>query len=178
MEYTQMGTPPTFGQELLRHFADLRDGTHGGAVSREDKEAVYLHTVTLLDPVVRFALEEMNATLLLGSGQIENTGVYRTRDGGLSNDWVLSWPEQRKVGVQPVAVRAYYGRGFHHPHLRGGTVHDWPLNVFTESQAVESLETIRALVAIEIHNVVFLSDWGIIPATVQRIDERLAEVPA
>jgi hypothetical protein len=24
--------------ELLRHFADLRDGTHGGAASRQDRE--------------------------------------------------------------------------------------------------------------------------------------------
>jgi hypothetical protein len=24
--------------ELPRHFADLRDGTHGGAISRPDKE--------------------------------------------------------------------------------------------------------------------------------------------
>jgi len=36
--------------ELLRHFADLRDGTHGGAVSRQDKERLFMAAVALLDP--------------------------------------------------------------------------------------------------------------------------------
>jgi len=35
--------------ELLRHFADLRDGTHGGAVRRQDKERFFTAAITLLD---------------------------------------------------------------------------------------------------------------------------------
>ncbi|MDT4958800.1 MAG: hypothetical protein QOD31_2599, partial [Pseudonocardiales bacterium] len=30
---------PAYITSLIRHFEDLRDGTHGGSASREDKEA-------------------------------------------------------------------------------------------------------------------------------------------
>jgi hypothetical protein len=33
---------------LIRHFADLRDGTHGGSASRKDKEAHFEKAVQLL----------------------------------------------------------------------------------------------------------------------------------
>jgi len=36
-----------------RHFADLRDGTHGGASSRRDKERLFAAAVPLLDPHAR-----------------------------------------------------------------------------------------------------------------------------
>jgi hypothetical protein len=61
--------------ELLRHFADLRDGTHGGAVSRQDKERLFMAAVALLDPYARQPLEEINADLLLGTGEV--TGQTR-----------------------------------------------------------------------------------------------------
>src|SRR6476661_2099395 len=59
---------PASASALLRHFADLRDGTHGGARSRKDKEALFAAAVPLLDPHARQALEENNASLLLGTG--------------------------------------------------------------------------------------------------------------
>ena len=47
-------SPPTQSTSpasaLLRHFADLRDGTHGGGRSRPDKERLFVATVPLLDP--------------------------------------------------------------------------------------------------------------------------------
>ncbi len=47
-----MGTTDRSDQEytaaLLRHFADLRDSTHGGASSRRDKERLYAAAVALL----------------------------------------------------------------------------------------------------------------------------------
>jgi len=33
------GAVPAYITSLIRHFADLRDGTHGGSASRKDKEA-------------------------------------------------------------------------------------------------------------------------------------------
>ena len=36
---------PEYTAELLRHFADLRDGTHGGAASRQDKERFFAAAV-------------------------------------------------------------------------------------------------------------------------------------
>ena len=54
--------------ELLRHFADLRDGTHGGAARRQDKERFFSAAITLLDSHARQVLNEINTDLLLGTG--------------------------------------------------------------------------------------------------------------
>ena len=150
---------------LVRHFADLRDGTHGDAVvSRQGKERLFAEGVELLDPYARLALDEMNTQLLLDTGTVTSHGVLRTPDGGLVAPWTLSWPEQQDAGIEPVTVHAFYGRGFHHPHLRGGTLGEWPLNVFTEEQAAAELPTLRAIVAGDLHNLVFQRDFRIIPA--------------
>jgi hypothetical protein len=47
---------------LIRHLTDLRDGTHGGAVIRTDKEARFVRAVEMLAPVARQALAEMTPT--------------------------------------------------------------------------------------------------------------------
>jgi hypothetical protein len=151
---------------LLRHFADLRDGTHGGATSRQDKERVFAAEVTLLDPHVQHALEGINADLLLATGEVTFTGVRRSTDGGVEAVWALSWPEQQRAGVKPVVVRAYYGGGFHHPHLQSGTVGDWPLNVFDDEQAAAEVPTLHAMASADLHNLVFKlgGDWRVVPA--------------
>jgi hypothetical protein len=160
---------PASTSALLRHFADLRDGTHGGAGSRADKERLYAAAVPLLDPHARHALEEINTDLLLGTGEVSATGVRPSADGGVDAVWALSWPEQRSAGIDPIVIRAYFGPGFAHPHLQSGTVGDWPLNVFDEEQAAAELPTLRALAAADIHNLVFQvgGDIRIIPATVK-----------
>lgn len=156
MEYTA---------ELLRHFADLRDGTHGGAVSRQDKERLFTASAAMLDPYARQSLEEVNADLLLSTGEVTATGIRRER-GGVEAIWALSWPEQRTAGISPVLIRAYYGAAAHHPHLRGATVGDWPLNVFDDSQAAAKLPVLRAVASADLHNLVFQRDYRIIPAIV------------
>src|SRR5580765_8019200 len=118
------GAVPAYITSLVRQFADLRDGTHGGSASRRDKEAHFEEAVQLLAPVARQVLTEINTSLLLNTGQITETGLQRTEDGGLDVSWALSWSEQRAVGVQPITLQAYFGGSFHHPHLRGATVHD------------------------------------------------------
>src|SRR3954470_13113642 len=92
---------------LSRHFADLRDGTHGGARSQKDKERLFAAAVPLLDPYARQALEEINTCLLLGTGELTATGVRSSADGGLEAVWALSWPEQRAADLKPVIIRAY-----------------------------------------------------------------------
>jgi len=151
--------------ELLRHFADLRDGTHGGAISRQDKERLFTVSAGLLDPHARQPLEEINTDLLLGTGEVTATGVRRHR-GDVEAIWALSWPEQRAAGISPVVIRAYYGAADHHPHLQGGTVGDWPLNVFDDSQAAAELPVLRAVASADLHNLVFQRDYRIIPAIV------------
>jgi len=151
--------------ELLRHFADLRDGTHGGAISRRDKESFFTPAVRLLDPYARQSLGEINTDLLLGTGEVTATGIRR-RGGGVEAIWALSWPEQQAAGISPIIIRAHYGAGAHHPHLQGGTVGDWPLNVFNEQQAAAELPVLRAIASADAHNLVFQRDYRIIPAIV------------
>lgn len=150
---------------LLRHFADLRDGVHRDARTRADKEKLFDGTVELLDPVARQVLSEMNTEMLLDSGTVTASGPTRSEDGGLAAEWVLSWPEQVAAGIGPVVVRAHYGRSFHHPHLSGATVGQWPLNVFDAEQAAAELPNLRAIVAADLHNRVFEADFRIVPAT-------------
>ncbi|MEY2489713.1 MAG: hypothetical protein QOC70_1655 [Verrucomicrobiota bacterium] len=157
---------PAYIDELLRHFADLRDGTHGDAVSRRDKEQLFAEAVSLLDPYARQALNEINAHLLLGTGEVTATGVRSSASGGIESVWSLSWPEQRATGLNPIIIDAFYGSGFHHPHLRGGTVGTWPLNVFTQEQAAGELPTLRAIATAALHNLVFQRDYRIVPATI------------
>ena len=164
---SDMTTPqPAYIAELLRHFADLRDGIHGDATSRRDKEQLFTEAVSLLDPYARQALNEINAHLLLGTGKVTATGVRTSASGGVDAVWTLSWPEQRATGINPIVIDAFYGSGFHHPHLRGGTLGDWPLNVFTREQAADQLPTLRAIAAADLHNLVFQRDYRIVPATV------------
>jgi len=155
---------PTNVTSLIRHFSDLRDGVHGGATSSRDKEARFADEVDLLAPVATKALGEVNTYLLLDSGTVSETGLRRSADGGMSAAWELSWPEQRKARVPPIMLHAYFGAGFHHPHLRGATVGDWPLNVFSVQDATDQLPILRAIATSDLHNLVFQSDYRIIPA--------------
>jgi len=148
----------------MRHFIDLRDGVHGEAVSRRDKEAVFAREVDLLGPVARQVLSELNTYLLLDSGTVSETGLARSADGWLSATWQLSWPEQKVVRVPPIMLHAYFGASFHHPHLRGGTVGDWPLNMLSVQDATDQVPILRAIATADLHNLVFQADYRIIPA--------------
>ena len=157
---------PEYTEALLRHFADLRDGTHGGVSSRRDKERLFAAAVALLDPHAHRALTEINTYLLLDTGVVNATGVQRSADGGVEAVWPLSWPAQQAARSGPITIRAYSGRQFLHPHLQGGTVGDWPLNVFDAAQAEGELPTLRAIASADLHNLVFQlgGDYRIIPA--------------
>jgi hypothetical protein len=143
---------------LIRHFANLRDGTHGGSASRKHKEAHFEKAVQLPAPVPRQVLREMNTSVLLETGQVTQKGLRRTADRGLIASWALSWPEQQAAGVEPIALQAYFGGSFHHPHLRGTTVHDWPLNVFSDKDAAAQLSLLRAIASSDLHNLVYRAE--------------------
>jgi hypothetical protein len=167
---------PAHLRGLLRHFADLRDGTHGnGAVSRSDKERLFGAAVSYLDPYARQALAELNHALLLGTGTITASGATTSPSGDVAASWALGWPEQEQAGIPPIALEAFFGRSFHHPHLRGGTVGVWPLNVFSDADAAAELPTLRAIAAADLHNLVFQSDYRIVPAITRRMDSEFRE---
>lgn len=155
-------------QGLLRHFADLRDGTHGdGAVSRADKEKFFIAAIGYLAPYARQALGEMNGALLLASGTVVASGISKSPESDLTAVWTLSWPEQEQAGIPPVTMEAFFGHGFHHPHLRGATVGVCPLNVFSDADAAAELPTLRAIAAADLHNLVFQRNYCIVPAVTQ-----------
>ena len=102
---------PAYITSLIRHFEDLRDGTHGGSTSRKEKEAHFEKAVQLLTPIARQVLSEVNTSLLLDTGQLSEAGLRRTADGGLIASWALSWPEQRAY-YQTTLFRALCAAAF------------------------------------------------------------------
>src|SRR5207253_10137595 len=85
------------------HFEDLRDGTHGGSGGRKDEEAHFEKAVRLLAPIARQVLTEMNPSFLLDTGQLTETGLLPTADGGLNASWALSWLEQQAAPANRAA---------------------------------------------------------------------------
>jgi hypothetical protein len=73
------------------------------------------------------------------------------------------WRPRYLTAVDPGRVQAYFGSGFHHPHLRGTTVRDWPLNVFSDEDAAAQLSILRAIASSDLHNLVYRSDYRIVP---------------
>jgi hypothetical protein len=160
-------TIPAHLMGLYRHFIDLRDGKHGdNAVTRENKENLFAEAVNFLDAYARQVLTEMNETLLLNTGSISSTGLVRSSSGDLAATWSLSWHEQAIRHIKPVTLQAFFGHGFHHPHLRGATVGNWPLNVFSIADASAELPTLRVIANADLHNLVFQSNYHIIPAVI------------
>jgi len=106
---------PEYTAALFRHFADLRDGTHGGASSRRDKERLYVAAVALLDPYcpARAGRDEHRSHARHRRGCA--TGVRPSAAGGLEAVWALSWPEQHAASIKPILIRAYFGLEFLHP---------------------------------------------------------------
>jgi hypothetical protein len=51
---------------------------------------------------------------------------------------------------------------------RGATVGEWPLNVFTADEGADQLPIIRAIIAADLHNLVYQRDYRIVPATTSR----------
>jgi hypothetical protein len=142
-------TAPAYITSLIRHFKDLRDGTHGGSANREDKEAHFENAVQLLAPIARQVLNEMNMNLLRDTGQLTESGLRRTPDGGLNASWALSWPEQLQFDctdfatdslakhqqplTQPNHTRnAFSSEGRCPPYSRGGLVPDKTRSVLAD----------------------------------------------
>jgi hypothetical protein len=69
---------------LIRHFEDLREGTRGGSASRKDKETHFEKACNWWHPSPARFLTEMNIRLLRDTGQLTESGLRRTPDGGLN----------------------------------------------------------------------------------------------
>jgi hypothetical protein len=180
MDTTSGGVPPRT-EDLFRHLDDLRTNSFEGVGPRAERTELFRRAVDLLGPVVRPVLDEANATLLDGTGEITEHGLTEQPDGGWVARWELSWPEQRTAtnlrggdGVAPVQVVAWFAAGFTHPHVAGAwagqppLVAHWPLQVTSQADAERQEPIVRAIVEAELHQRIFEGGWRIVPGYTRR----------
>lgn len=160
-------------EDLLRHLDDLATRSYEGATSWPDRLALFTRAADLLDPVVRMVFAEADRTFLESTGEIARRTVTDD-DGSVNEHWEMSWPRQREAisrdggPVPPVQVIAWFRRSFNHPHLRGSTAGDWPLQVTTTDDAARQEPIVRAIVEAELHQRIFEGRWAVMPVAVRR----------
>jgi hypothetical protein len=160
-------------EDLLRHLTDLATRSYEGAESWPDRLALFHRAVELIDPVVRRVLDEADATFLEATGEIARSNVEH-EDGSVAEHWELSWPRQREATsrdggpVAPVQVIAWFRRTFNHPHLRGSTAGDWPLQVTSTDDAVRQGPIVGAIVEAELHQRIYEGRYPVMPIAVRK----------
>jgi hypothetical protein len=169
-------TPPRT-EDLFRHLDDLRTNSYEGAGPRADRDEVFRRATALLDPVVTAILDEADAALLDGTGEVVGEPAAGDGRGGLVARWSLSWPAQRELGVDPVTVVAWYGATFTHGHLAGASLGHWPLQVGDEQDAERQAPIVRAIVEAELHQRVFDASWRVIPGYTRRYPDEASSAP-
>ena len=156
-------------QDLFRHLDDLRTDSYEGAGPRAQREEVFRRATALLDPVVSAVLEEADAALLDGTGELLREPAAGDGRGGQVARWSLSWPAQRDFGVDPVTVVAWFGATFTHGHLAGGSLGHWPLQVTDAAEAERQAPIVRAIVEAELHQRTFdAGNWRVITGYARR----------
>jgi len=95
-------------------------------------------------------------------------GFREGKERSFAATWSLGWHEKAQRHIQPMTLQAFFGHEFHRPHLRGETVGNGPLNVLSEADAAAELLTLRAIASADLHNLVFQSNYRIIPAIMAR----------
>ncbi len=159
-------------EDLLRHLDDLVRRGYEGATSWPDRLALFHQAVDLLDPVVRDAFADADTLFLEGTGEVTRRGVAHD-DGSVAEHWELSWPRQRDAvsrhggPVPPVQVIAWFKRSFNHPHLRGSTAGDWPLQVTTTEDATRQAPIVHAIVEAELHQRIYEGRYPVMPVAVR-----------
>lgn len=162
---------------IQRHLEDLKEDAYEGA-SGAARHARYVAAVELLTPIGVDVLQQVNASLLRGTGDVSVRAPGPDGDGGLIGSWLLSWPElsessSRLTGkaLQPVTISAVFPPGFTHPHLvAGGPVNPraaslaaWPMQVTSREDAEQQRPVLWAIAAAEVHDRIYQSSWRIIP---------------
>jgi hypothetical protein len=162
---------------LERHLADLRENAYEGA-SGADRQARYVAAFELLTPVAFDVLQQANAALLRGSGDVSVRSPEPDGAGGFIGSWLLSWPEllqssSRFTGkaLQPVTISGVFPAGFTHPHLvsggpvdpRGASLNAWPMQVTSPEDAEQHRPVLWAIASAEVHDRIYQSSWRVIP---------------
>ena len=149
------------GLDLERHLDDLRTRSHAGHSDPAEQLALFAQEVDRLDPFVRQALGELDAAWLDGTGEVARTDSVDDPEAHHVTTWLLSWPDQRSAGVEPVQIAARFA-GRVHPHLGATRARDWPLDVYDDADAARQLPLLRLLAESELHQRVFDADWRVV----------------
>jgi hypothetical protein len=162
---------------IQRHLEDLRENAYEGA-SGAARHASYLAAFELLTPVAVDVLQQVNASLLRGTGDVSVRAVGPDGYGGQIGSWLLTWPElsessSRLTGkpLQPVTISAVFPPGFTHPHLvaggpvdpRAASIVAWPMQVTSPDDAEQQRPALWAIATAEVHDRIYQSTWRIIP---------------
>lgn len=162
--------------DFAHHLTDLSTGSYEGSADRADKERVFRGAVDLLAPVASRVLTTFATIMLADTGEVSDSGVLQSSDGGLAREWRLSWPGQshaeRRIGppgpIQPIVIRAHFPQGWTHGHLGGSVIGNWPLQIVNEADAERQEPIIWAIAEAELHERIYesVTPWTRVPAPV------------
>jgi hypothetical protein len=168
----------------MRHVQDLQSSSYEGAITRQDREAVFCRAFDLVTPIAQRVLADLNTTFLNNSGQLRVLTPARVPEGGLTGCWEISWPALEQARnrfdgspVGPLALSAVFpltATGqmlWTHPHFallrsccRDGLACAWPLQVVSPEDACRQEPILRVMAEAEMHEITYLSDlnWRVL----------------
>jgi hypothetical protein len=161
---------------IRRHLEDLKEDAYEGARGAA-RHARYMAAFKLITLVAVDVLQEVNAGLLGGTGDVSVRPPGPDGGGGQIGSWLLTWPElvatsSRLTGqpLQPVTISAVFPPGFTHPHLvaggpvdpRAASLTAWPLQVTSREDAEQQRPVLWAIATAELHDRIYQSSWRII----------------
>ena len=161
---------------IRRHLKDLQEDMYEGA-SGTERKARYVNAFELLTPVALDVLQEVNASLLRGTGDVSVDSPRPDGHSGLIGSWQLTWPELAEASnrmngtsLPPVMVSAIFPAGFTHPHLVAGGAVDpraasivaWPMQIASADDAEQQRPILWAIATAELHDRIYQSSWRIL----------------
>lgn len=170
---------PVWIDGIQRHLDDLRGDAYEGA-SGTDRNRRYEAAFELLTPIALDVLQQLNASILRGTGEVSVWPPGPDAYGGAVGSWVMSWPElseatNRMNGsvLQPITISAVFPPGFTHPHLvaggpvnpRAASILAWPMQVTSKQDAEHHRPVLWAIATAELHDRIYQSSWRIVPGT-------------
>lgn len=172
-------------EDYLRHVKDLQNKYYEGAISRADREALFMKAFDFATPVARRVLGDLNANFLKGTGDFVVQRPTSDGEGGLIGSWSLSWPLLRSAvcrfdgkPLDPLAVTAIFplktsgAMPWTHPHLAlrrpglmDGLAAAFPFQVTSPEDAERQEPIMRVLAEAEFHERFYQSDlnWRLLP---------------
>src|SRR5438045_7472450 len=143
---------------IRRHLKDLQEDMYEGASGAERKRR-YVTAFSPLTPVALDVLQEVNASLLRGTGEVCVHSPRPDGHSGLIGSWQLTWPELAEASnrmdgkpLRPVMISAIFPAGFTHPHLVAGGAVDpraasivaWPMQIASADDAEQQRRVLSA----------------------------------